>query len=396
MTSTLANPSNELDIRGLGKRYTSTQASGGELQVLEGIDLHVPAGRFVSIVGASGCGKSTLLRLIVGLDAQYEGRILLDGEPISGTGRERGIVFQDHRLFPWLTVEQNITVGLRNAPFSAKEKRELVAEHVALVGLEGFEKSWPHQISGGMAQCVAIARGPVNRPRVLLLDEPFGALDALTRSRLQNELQRIWQKERITMLLVTHDVEEAVNLGDRVVVMQPSPGRIRRTVEIDLPRPATAATRPSSPCATTCSATSSMSTSIARRSSHRNPNRPTSACRSGCNWRGERRNPLLSFPRHSTHGFIPAPVLTVKGGGAADFALAESPELDTLQAIFEKTLESVREIGLRSGINQKQTEFIREVAKSLADKAGAPSKNCPLKMAGSSYLRRVCAARRRS
>jgi sulfonate transport system ATP-binding protein len=237
MTSTLANPSNELDIRGLGKRYANTQASAGELQVLEGIDLHVPAGRFVSIVGASGCGKSTLLRLILGLDAQYEGQILLDGEPISGTGRERGIVFQDHRLFPWLTVEQNIAVGLRNAPFSPKEKRELVAEHVALVGLEGFEKSWPHQISGGMAQRVAIARGLVNRPRVLLLDEPFGALDALTRSRLQNELQRIWQKERITMLLVTHDVEEAVFLGDRVVVMQPSPGRIRRTVEIDLPHP---------------------------------------------------------------------------------------------------------------------------------------------------------------
>ncbi|CAN7344004.1 ABC transporter ATP-binding protein [Variovorax paradoxus] len=237
MTSLLANPSNELDIRGLGKRYASTQASGGELQVLEGIDLHIPAGRFVSIVGTSGCGKSTLLRLILGLDAQYEGRILLDGEPISGPGRERGIVFQDHRLFPWLTVEQNIAVGLRNAPFSAKEKRELVAEHVALVGLEGFEKSWPHQISGGMAQRVAIARGLVNRPRVLLLDEPFGALDALTRSRLQNELQRIWQKERITMLLVTHDVEEAVFLGDRVVVMQPSPGRIRRTVEVNLPHP---------------------------------------------------------------------------------------------------------------------------------------------------------------
>ncbi|WP_431120851.1 ABC transporter ATP-binding protein [Variovorax paradoxus] len=237
MTSLHANPSNELDIRGLGKRYANTQASGGELQVLEGIDLHVPAGRFVSIVGASGCGKSTLLRLILGLDAQYEGRILLDGEPIAGTGRERGIVFQDHRLFPWLTVEQNIAVGLRNAPFSAKEKRDLVAEHVALVGLEGFEESWPHQISGGMAQRVAIARGLVNRPRVLLLDEPFGALDALTRSRLQNELQRIWQKERITMLLVTHDVEEAVFLGDRVVVMQPSPGRIRRTVEIDLPHP---------------------------------------------------------------------------------------------------------------------------------------------------------------
>jgi sulfonate transport system ATP-binding protein len=229
--------SNELVIRALGKRYPNTQARGGELQVLEGIDLHVPAGTFVSIVGASGCGKSTLLRLVLGLDAQYEGQILLGGERISGTGRERGIVFQDHRLFPWLTVEQNIAVALRNAPLSRKEKSDLVAEHVALVGLNGFEQSWPHQLSGGMAQRVAIARGLVNRPRVLLLDEPFGALDALTRSRLQNELQRIWQKERITMLLVTHDVEEAVFLGDRVVVMQPDPGRIRRTVQVDLPRP---------------------------------------------------------------------------------------------------------------------------------------------------------------
>ncbi|MGJ7609416.1 MULTISPECIES: ABC transporter ATP-binding protein [unclassified Variovorax] len=237
--TTLLKPqtSNELDIRGLGKRYTHDQAKSGELQVLEGIDLHVPEGRFVSIVGASGCGKSTLLRLILGLDTQYEGQILLGGQPISGTGRERGIVFQDHRLFPWLTVAQNIAVGLRNAPYTARQKADRVAEHVALVGLEGFERSWPHQISGGMAQRVAIARGLVNRPRVLLLDEPFGALDALTRSRLQNELQRIWQQERITMLLVTHDVEEAVFLGDRVVVMQPSPGRIRRTVDVDLPHP---------------------------------------------------------------------------------------------------------------------------------------------------------------
>lgn len=237
MTEIATPSSKELDIRGVGKRYASSQSANGELQVLEGIDLHVPAGRFVSIVGASGCGKSTLLRLVLGLDDQYEGQILLDGQPISGTGPERGIVFQDHRLFPWLSVEQNIAVGLRNAPFTAAEKRALVAEHVALVGLQGFEKSWPHQISGGMAQRVAIARGLVNRPRVLLLDEPFGALDALTRSRLQNELQRIWQKERITMLLVTHDVEEAVFLGDQVVVMQPSPGRIRRIVDIDLPHP---------------------------------------------------------------------------------------------------------------------------------------------------------------
>jgi sulfonate transport system ATP-binding protein len=228
---------NQLAIRGLGKRYASTQADGGVLQVLQDINLDIDAGQFISIVGASGCGKSTLLRLILGLDDQYDGSIHLDGALIREPGLERGIVFQDHRLFPWLTVEQNIGVGLRNAAVSAADKRALIAQHVALVGLQGFEQSFPAQISGGMAQRVAIARGLVNRPRVLLLDEPFGALDALTRTRLQTELQRIWQAEGITMILVTHDVEEAVFLGDRVVVMQPHPGRIRRTLEIDLPHP---------------------------------------------------------------------------------------------------------------------------------------------------------------
>jgi sulfonate transport system ATP-binding protein len=146
-------------------------------------------------------------------------------------------VFQDHRLFPWLTVEQNVAVGLKNAPLTPAQKRETVREHIALVGLQDFTESYPHQISGGMAQRVAIARGLVNRPSVLLLDEPFGALDALTRTRLQRELQNIWQQEKITMVHVTHDVDEAVYLGDRVVVMQPHPGRIRRIVDIDLPRP---------------------------------------------------------------------------------------------------------------------------------------------------------------
>ncbi|WP_019043555.1 ABC transporter ATP-binding protein, partial [Comamonas testosteroni] len=217
--------------------FDHAQAASGSLQVLQDIDLQVRAGEFISIVGASGCGKSTLLRLVLGIDVDYEGHIALGDERITAPGLDRGIVFQDHRLFPWLTVEQNIAVGLRNADRSAAEKRELIAEHVALVGLQGFEQSFPRQISGGMAQRVAIARGLVNRPRVLLLDEPFGALDALTRTRLQGELQRIWQHERITMLLVTHDVEEAVFLGDRVVVMQPHPGRIRRIAPVDLPHP---------------------------------------------------------------------------------------------------------------------------------------------------------------
>lgn len=222
-----------LAIQHLHKQYT---VRGEALPVLEDITLTVQPGEFVSIVGSSGCGKSTLLRLIVGLEADYRGELLLDGQRIAGTSLDRGIVFQEHRLFPWLTVEQNIALGLLNAGLPASEQQRSVAEHIALVGLQGFETAYPHQLSGGMSQRVAIARALVNRPRVLLLDEPFGALDALTRAHLQQELVRIWAAERITAILVTHDVEEAVFLGDRVVVMAPRPGRIRRIVPVDLPR----------------------------------------------------------------------------------------------------------------------------------------------------------------
>ena len=228
---------NGLTLEHISKRFASRPGSATHLQVLDNVHLDIAPGEFISIVGASGCGKSTLLRLILGLDEKYDGRILLDGKPIQGTGLERGIVFQDHRLFPWLNVEQNVAVGLKNSPLSAAQKRETVREHIELVGLQDFIDAYPHQISGGMAQRVAIARGLVNRPRVLLLDEPLGALDALTRARLQGELQHIWAREKITMILVTHDVDEAVFLGDRVVVMQPNPGRIRRVLDIDLPRP---------------------------------------------------------------------------------------------------------------------------------------------------------------
>ncbi len=228
---------NGLTLEHISKRFASRPGSATHLQVLDNVHLDIAPGEFISIVGASGCGKSTLLRLILGLDEEYDGRILLDGKPIQGTGLERGIVFQDHRLFPWLNVEQNVAVGLKNSPLSAAQKRDTVREHIELVGLQDFIDAYPHQISGGMAQRVAIARGLVNRPRVLLLDEPLGALDALTRARLQGELQHIWAREKITMILVTHDVDEAVFLGDRVVVMQPNPGRIRRVLDIDLPRP---------------------------------------------------------------------------------------------------------------------------------------------------------------
>jgi ABC-type nitrate/sulfonate/bicarbonate transport system ATPase subunit len=207
------------------------------LPALQGIDLDVPAGSFLTIVGTSGCGKSTLLRLIAGLDTGFRGRILLDGVPVTGPALNRGLVFQEPRLFPWLTVAQNVALGLLNAGLSKEQRDRAVAEHIALVGLRGFEDAWPHQLSGGMAQRAAIARGLVNRPRVLLLDEPFGALDALTRARMQDELQRIWAAEGITMLLVTHDVEEAVYLGDRVVVMAPRPGRVARRFDIPVTRP---------------------------------------------------------------------------------------------------------------------------------------------------------------
>ncbi|SAL57454.1 sulfonate ABC transporter ATP-binding protein [Caballeronia peredens] len=223
---------------GLTLRHVSKRFSGDDAPpVLDRIDLSIASGEFVSIVGASGCGKSTLLRLIAGLDAGYDGEIDFGGQRVVTTDLSRGIVFQDHRLFPWLDVEQNVAVALRNAPLSKAEKARAVREHVALVGLQGYEQHYPHQLSGGMAQRVAIARGLVNRPRLLLLDEPFGALDALTRARLQLELQRIWERERITMVLVTHDVEEAVLLSDRIVVMQARPGRIGEVVDVTLPRP---------------------------------------------------------------------------------------------------------------------------------------------------------------
>jgi sulfonate transport system ATP-binding protein len=234
MNASTAATSGRLDLHHVSKRFAGDAYAS---PVLDRVDLSVRSGEFVAIVGASGCGKSTLLRLIAGLDDQFDGDMEFGGERIRNTDLARGIVFQDHRLFPWLDVEQNIAVALKNARLTTEQKRRAVAEHVALVGLNGYERHRPRQLSGGMAQRVAIARGLVNRPRLLLLDEPFGALDALTRSRLQNELRRIWEHERITMILVTHDVDEAVFLADRVVVMQPRPGRIGKLIDAGLPRP---------------------------------------------------------------------------------------------------------------------------------------------------------------
>ncbi|WP_095154774.1 ABC transporter ATP-binding protein [Pseudomonas sp. Irchel 3E13] len=218
----------------VSKRFA---VSDGEVEALRDFNLDIREGEFVAIVGASGCGKSTLLRLLIGLDNDYQGQILIDGKRVSGIGSERGIVFQEHRLFPWLTVAENIELGLVNEALDATAKQQRVKDFIALVGLEAFSAAYPHQLSGGMAQRVAIARGLVASPRILLLDEPFGALDALTRQQMQDELLAIRERARITTLLVTHDVEEAIFLADRVVVLEPRPGRIKRVVEIDLPHP---------------------------------------------------------------------------------------------------------------------------------------------------------------
>jgi ABC-type nitrate/sulfonate/bicarbonate transport system ATPase subunit len=226
------NSKGTLEVRGVKKNY---QVNGEAIQVLDNINLSVKSGEFISIVGLSGCGKTTLLRLIVGLESDYEGDILLDGRKLEGPSLDRGIVFQDHRLFPWLTVEKNIAVGIVGK--SDREKKEIVANHVELVGLKGFEKTYPHQLSGGMSQRAAIARALVNQPEILLLDEPLGALDALTRMYMHKELERIWKEEKITMIMVTHDVEEAVYLSDKIVVMSAKPGRLQKIIPVPLARP---------------------------------------------------------------------------------------------------------------------------------------------------------------
>jgi ABC-type nitrate/sulfonate/bicarbonate transport system ATPase subunit len=196
----------------------------------------VSAGEFISLIGPSGCGKSTLLRLIAGLNPADAGSLSLDGTPITGPHYERGLVFQNPMLFPWLSIHNNVAFGLKARGVYQKEK-STVETFLKLVGLEAFGKSYPHQLSGGMAQRAALARALINRPSVLLLDEPLGALDAFTRMNMQDELIRIWQKRGSTMIMVTHDVDEAIYLSDRVVVMSPRPAKIETIMSVDLPRP---------------------------------------------------------------------------------------------------------------------------------------------------------------
>lgn len=221
-----------LDIQGVSKTFGS---NGGGLLALENINLHITPGEFTCVVGGSGCGKTTLLRIIAGLENTYDGVVRLGEHRIAGPGEDRGLVFQEHRLLPWLTVQMNVGFGIKNLPRG--EQRERIAQYIDLVGLHGFEHSYPHQLSGGMAQRVAIARALVSHPQLLLLDEPFGALDALTRIRMQQELLRIWQAQQTTMILVTHDIDEAIYLADRIVIMSPRPGTIKRILRVEMPRP---------------------------------------------------------------------------------------------------------------------------------------------------------------
>jgi sulfonate transport system ATP-binding protein len=227
-----ASAASNLVIEKLDKTY---KADTGDVTALQGINLAIAEGAFVSIVGSSGCGKSTLLRIIAGLENGYSGEVRLGGRKVGGPGLDRGMVFQEHRLIPWLTVEQNVAFGLNGLEKGHRDT--VVREHLELVGLSGFTKALPHQLSGGMSQRVSIARSLVNNPQLLLLDEPFGALDAFTRIQMQQEILRIWEVERTTMVLVTHDIDEAIYLGDRVVIMSSRPGTVKRIIPVDLPRP---------------------------------------------------------------------------------------------------------------------------------------------------------------
>ncbi|HHT3370279.1 TPA: ABC transporter ATP-binding protein [Klebsiella oxytoca] len=218
--------------------FRHVRKSWQQVTALQNFSLDIAAGELVALVGSSGCGKSTLLRMLVGLESATQGEIRINGEPVTGVGKERGIVFQEPRLFPWLKVIDNVMLGLADEKLSRADKRQRALEMLERVQLSEFANALPAQLSGGMAQQrVAIARGLVARPQILMLDEPFGALDALTRHTLQQELLQIHQRAGTTTLLVTHDVEEAVALADRVVVLSPRPGRIREVVSLALPHP---------------------------------------------------------------------------------------------------------------------------------------------------------------
>ncbi len=228
-------PPAKLLIDGVSKTFRNSR---GEVLALDTTTLAVDEGEFVCLVGPSGCGKSTLLNLVAGLDTPTRGRVLMDGKPVTGPGSERMVMFQEHALFPWLDVLGNVLFGLKLKPgLDAKERVEVAKYYLKLVGLERFLKASIHELSGGMRQRVALARALAPNPRVLLMDEPFAALDAMTREQLYADLQKISAAQKKTVLFVTHNVREAVCLGDRVILFSPNPGRIREQFKVALPRP---------------------------------------------------------------------------------------------------------------------------------------------------------------
>jgi ABC-type nitrate/sulfonate/bicarbonate transport system ATPase subunit len=227
----------KLDATGVWKTFAARK--GPEVTAIQNLSLHVGSNEFVSLVGPSGCGKSTFLMMAAGLEPYSRGAIRIDGRVITGPGPDRGMVFQSYTLFPWLSVEKNVRFALRKSGLARAVQDARVRDQIRLVGLEGFESAYPNQLSGGMRQRAAIARALVYKPDMLLMDEPFGALDAQTRLLMQELLLSVWQAERTTVLFVTHDVEEAILLSDRIYVMTPRPGRIKAEIHVNLPRPRT-------------------------------------------------------------------------------------------------------------------------------------------------------------
>lgn len=232
MVCKMATP--KLEIQDVGKIF---KTKSGETTALERTSFTIEDGEFVTILGPSGCGKSTVLRIVAGLEEATSGKVLLDGQPVEGPGPDRGMVFQSYTLYPWLTVKENITFGLKLKGASQKERNDLARHYLQLIGLEGFENHYPVQLSGGMKQRVAIARALANDPKVLLMDEPFGALDAQTRNIMQEVLLKAWEESKKTILFITHDVDESIFLADSVYVMTARPGRLKKKVPIDLARP---------------------------------------------------------------------------------------------------------------------------------------------------------------
>lgn len=220
------------------KKLTQVFKHGKEQRtILNQLDLKIHKREFVCVIGPSGCGKSTFSRVVAGLDPYHSGEILIDGQAITGTSSERGMVFQGYTLFPWKTVKQNVMFGPLMKGISTTRAEEMAREWINIIGLEKYENQYPHQLSGGMKQRVAIARALVNEPKILLMDEPFGALDPHTRQKMQRHLMDLWQNIDITIIFVTHDMDEAILLADRIVALKANPGEIKEIIEVDLPRP---------------------------------------------------------------------------------------------------------------------------------------------------------------